>query len=79
MTVKGIDVSSYQSAAYSTKGLDFVFVKAAEGTSYINPRMTAQAAHARRNGLVVGFYDFLRPGDMAAQAAYFVDLGSAVS
>ncbi|WP_399088043.1 GH25 family lysozyme [Streptomyces sp. BBFR2] len=73
MTVKGIDVSSYQSATYSTKGLDFVFVKATEGTTYINPRMTAQAAHARRNGLVVGFYHFLRPGDMKAQARYFVE------
>ncbi|MFF0630395.1 GH25 family lysozyme [Streptomyces sp. NPDC004296] len=73
MTVRGIDVSSYQPSSYPTAGLDFVFVKATEGTSYINPRMTAQAAHARRNGLVVGFYHFLRPGDMKAQAAYFVE------
>ncbi|MFG2226940.1 GH25 family lysozyme [Streptomyces sp. NPDC048644] len=73
MTVRGVDVSSYQPSTYSTKGLDFVFAKATEGTSYINPRMTAQAAHARRNGLVVGFYHFLRPGDMAAQARYFVE------
>ncbi|MEU3187167.1 glycoside hydrolase family 25 protein [Streptomyces sp. NPDC006923] len=73
MTVKGIDVSSYQSSTYSTAGLDFVFVKATEGTSYINPRMTAQAARARAAGLVVGFYHFLRPGSMKAQAAYFVE------
>ncbi|MFJ1745812.1 glycoside hydrolase family 25 protein [Streptomyces sp. NPDC088116] len=73
MTVNGIDVSSYQSSDFSTSGLAFVFVKATEGTSYINPKMTAQAAHARDAGLVVGFYHFLRPGDMKAQARYFVE------
>ncbi|MFK0297339.1 GH25 family lysozyme, partial [Streptomyces sp. NPDC090442] len=59
MTVRGIDVSSYQPSTYNTNGRDFVFVKATEGTSYINPRQSAQAAQARRNGLVVGFYHFL--------------------
>ncbi|MEU7044923.1 peptidoglycan-binding protein [Streptomyces varsoviensis] len=78
MTVRGIDVSSYQSSTFSTSGLDFVFVKATEGTSYINPRMVAQAAHARQAGLVVGFYHFLRPGSMSAQAAYFVEKCSSI-
>ncbi|NGO67630.1 glycoside hydrolase family 25 protein [Streptomyces boncukensis] len=78
MAVRGIDVSSYQPSTYSTRGLDFVFVKATEGTTYTNPRMRAQAAHARRNGLVVGFYHFLRPGSMAAQARYFVQRASSV-
>ncbi|NGO69347.1 glycoside hydrolase family 25 protein [Streptomyces boncukensis] len=73
MSIKGYDVSSYQSSTYSTKDVDFVIVKATEGTSYINPKMTAQAAHARRHGLVVGFYHFLRPGDMRTQARYFVE------
>ncbi|MGW2257958.1 glycoside hydrolase family 25 protein [Streptomyces sp. NPDC001780] len=73
MTVKGIDVSSYQSSTYSTSGLSFVFVKATEGTSYINPKMVAQAARARSAGLVVGFYHFLRPGSMRDQARYFVE------
>ncbi|WP_329383319.1 glycoside hydrolase family 25 protein [Streptomyces sp. NBC_01716] len=73
MTVKGVDVASYQSSSFATKGLAFAIVKATEGTSYINPRMTAQAAHAREAGLVVGFYHFLRPGSVKAQAKYFVD------
>ncbi|MEV6423094.1 glycoside hydrolase family 25 protein [Streptomyces sp. NPDC051662] len=73
MTVKGIDVSSHQSSSYSTADLDFVFIKATEGTSYINPKMNAQAARARGAGLVTGFYHFLRPGDMKAQARYFVE------
>lgn len=73
MTVKGVDVSSYQSSSFSTKDLDFAIVKATEGTSYLNPRMKAQASHARDAGLVVGFYHFLRPGSMKDQAKYFVE------
>lgn len=73
MTVNGIDVSSYQAETFATTGLDFVFVKATEGTSYINPKMARQAATARTAGLVLGFYHFLQPGNAEAQAAYFVD------
>lgn len=71
--IKGIDVSSYQSETYSTTGNDFVIVKATEGTSYINPKQARQAATARTAGLVLGFYHFLHPGNITAQAAYFVD------
>lgn len=78
MTVKGIDVSSYQSSTYSTSGAAFVFVKATEGTTYTNPRMAAQAKRARDAGCVVGFYHFLRPGSMAAQAAYFVEQAASI-
>ncbi|MGW7514774.1 glycoside hydrolase family 25 protein [Streptomyces sp. NPDC054796] len=74
MTVRGIDVSSYQSTGYSTKDLDFVIVKATEGTSYINPKQVAQAKRAREAGLVVGFYHFLRGSSgMKEQARYFVE------
>ncbi|WP_085563029.1 GH25 family lysozyme [Streptomyces murinus] len=72
MTIQGIDVSSFQSATFDTSGLDFVFVKATEGTSYVNPLMAAQAAHARAAGCVVGFYHFLHPGSVQQQAEYFV-------
>lgn len=72
MTVKGIDVASYQSTVYDITGLSFVFVKATEGTRYVNPRHAAQVAHARAAGLVVGHYHFARPGDMAAQVRYFL-------
>lgn len=73
MTVKGQDWASYQSSTPSTSGLDFAFIKATEGTSYINPRMASQTKKARSGGLVVGFYHFLHPGNAKAQAAYFVD------
>ncbi|WP_030742042.1 glycoside hydrolase family 25 protein [Streptomyces sp. NRRL F-5135] len=73
MTVNGIDVSSFQNTNFSTSGLEFVFVKATEGTTFVNSKMTAQAAHARSAGVVVGFYHFMRPGDMKAQARHFVE------
>ncbi|MER6685517.1 glycoside hydrolase family 25 protein [Streptomyces olivaceoviridis] len=68
----GIDVSAYQSSSYATSGLSFVFIKATEGRSYVNPRLAAQTKHARDAGLVVGFYHFLWPGDLTAQAEYFL-------
>ncbi|MFI9648091.1 glycoside hydrolase family 25 protein [Streptomyces sp. NPDC052040] len=70
--LQGIDVSAYQSSAYDTSGLSFVFIKATEGHSYVNPKLTAQTKTARDAGCVVGFYHFLWPGDLAAQAQYFV-------
>ncbi|MFI9810361.1 glycoside hydrolase family 25 protein [Streptomyces sp. NPDC052301] len=68
----GIDVSAFQSSAYDTDGLSFAFIKATEGHSYVNPRLTAQTKRARDAGLVVGFYHFLWPGDLTTQAEYFV-------
>lgn len=68
----GIDVSSHQSS-FDTDGLAFVFIKATEGRSYINPKQSSQAARARKAGCVVGFYHFLWPGNIAAQAKYFVE------
>ncbi|MEV8530103.1 GH25 family lysozyme [Streptomyces sp. NPDC052000] len=70
--IKGIDVSSYQDSQYPTAGYDFVFVKATEGTSYINPKQDAQTMQARDHGLALGFYHFLHPGNIGAQAEYFV-------
>ncbi|RRQ77282.1 muramidase [Streptomyces griseofuscus] len=68
----GIDVSSFQSTSYDTDGLSFVFMKATEGRSYVNPRLTAQTKTGRDAGLVVGFYHFLWPGNLTAQADYFL-------
>ncbi|WP_447040118.1 glycoside hydrolase family 25 protein [Streptomyces sp. DSM 118878] len=69
--LRGIDVSSHQSS-FDTDGLSFVIIKATEGRSYVNPRMTSQVKRAREAGCVVGFYHFLWPGNITAQAEYFV-------
>lgn len=71
--IKGIDVSAYQGETFDMKGVNFVFVKATEGRSYVNEKQTAQAKHARDNHAVVGFYHFLWPGNIKAQAAFFVE------
>lgn len=71
--VAGIDVANYQSATYGTTGLDFVVVKATEGTGYKNPKHAAQVATARAHGLVVGHYHFARPGSMRDQWSYFLN------
>ncbi|MFC3587013.1 glycoside hydrolase family 25 protein [Streptantibioticus rubrisoli] len=71
--IAGVDVSSYQPTNYDTSGLSFVFVKATEGTGYVNPLQAGQAAHGRAAGLVVGFYHYLdSSASMWAQAEYFV-------
>lgn len=71
--IKGIDVSGWNAETYATSGTDFAFVKATEGTSYVNSKQGRQAATARTAGLALGFYHFLHPGSIKAQAAYFVD------
>lgn len=70
--INGIDVAIYQDATFATSGLDFVFIKATEGRTYVNPKMGRQAATARTAGLAVGFYHFLHPGNIQAQAEAFV-------
>ncbi|WP_432108962.1 glycoside hydrolase family 25 protein [Streptomyces sp. AA1529] len=70
--IKGIDVASYQPEDYSTRGIEFVFVKLTEGTSYTNPKWVEQRRTGRDAGLVTGFYHFVRPGSMKAQADYFL-------
>lgn len=71
--INGIDVSGYQRTSFVTSGLDFAWIKATEGTSYINPHQNGQAYTARHDGLVTGFYHFLVPGNFNQQADYFVN------
>lgn len=72
--ITGIDVSSYQSETYSLTGVDFVVVKATEGTTYTNPRHAAQVKRARDNGRVVGHYHYLTASaSMTAQMDHFLE------
>jgi hypothetical protein len=76
--IYGLDVAAFQSATVPSrtpsdnKPVDFCFIKATQGTSYINPRMAGQAASARAQGMVVGFYHFLEKGNVNAQIDYFL-------
>lgn len=71
--IRGIDVSAYQSATYSTDELDFVFTKITEGLSYINPRWAQQRDRAKKAGLVWGAYHYPHMAhDPHAEADYFL-------
>lgn len=82
--IYGLDVASFQSATVPSrtpsdnKPVDFCFIKATQGTSYVNPRMAAQAQSARDQGMVVGFYHFLEKGNVNAQIDYFVQNAASV-
>lgn len=68
----GQDWAGYQPAAPPTAGLSFVFVKATEGTGFVNSKHDTQVTTARTAGMVVGHYHFARPGRLATQLSYFL-------
>lgn len=76
--IYGLDIASFQSTTVPSrtpsdnKPVDFCLIKATQGTNYINPKMGAQAASARQQGMVVGFYHFLEKGNVNAQVDYFL-------
>lgn len=70
--INGVDVSAYQADRGWEGGIDFAFTKVTEGLTYVNPRWVAQRDTMREAGLVVGYYHFARPGDMVAQADFFL-------
>jgi GH25 family lysozyme M1 (1,4-beta-N-acetylmuramidase) len=78
---RGADFSSAQRLAqveHVAKGVAFAFVKATQGTGYVNPSFTAQVRMLRQCGVVVGVYHFLEHDvDGAAQFDHlFANVGS---
>ncbi|MDE5969037.1 MAG: hypothetical protein K2G64_08030 [Muribaculaceae bacterium] len=63
-TVKGIDVSAHQGEVdferVAADGVDFVILKATEGTDFKDSRFIDNYREARRAGLKVGAYHFFR-------------------
>ncbi|TQM84284.1 lysozyme [Saccharothrix saharensis] len=80
-TVPGMDVSSHQGDVdwphWWNQGMRFAYVKATEGTGYVNPKYGQQYDGSYQVGMVRGAYHFALPdrSDGAAQANYFVDHG----
>jgi GH25 family lysozyme M1 (1,4-beta-N-acetylmuramidase) len=79
--IGGIDLSSHDhehfSVLWSTEkaaGSQFVYVKATEGTTYVNPHFAADRAAARAAHQYFGAYVFARPdrGDPVGQAEHFL-------
>jgi GH25 family lysozyme M1 (1,4-beta-N-acetylmuramidase) len=78
----GIDVSAYDHGnggldwtSLKASGLSFTYIKATEGTDYLNPYYAGDLAAAKSAGLYAGAYAFGRPdlGNPVGQADYFVD------
>lgn len=75
---EGIDVSSWQQnidfAAVRNAGIEIVYMKSSEGSSYIDPYFETNYRNAKANGLKVGFYHYVtaRTTEQArAQATFF--------
>src|SRR5215469_16798003 len=81
----GTDVSGYQPqflnwTAIKSDGVSFAWVKATEGTGYVNPYFTSQLTGAASAGVYAGAYHFARPSyhpnitganSADSEAAYF--------
>jgi GH25 family lysozyme M1 (1,4-beta-N-acetylmuramidase) len=79
--VGGIDISSHDHQVFGVQwhvevaaGSQFVYVKATEGTTYVNPHFATDYATARAAHRYVGAYVFARPdrGDPIGQADHFL-------
>jgi GH25 family lysozyme M1 (1,4-beta-N-acetylmuramidase) len=77
----GIDVSHWQGAidwpTVHATGVSFAYIKASEGTTFVDDQYAAGRAQAAQAGIAVGAYHFARPsadpGDAIAQADHFLD------
>lgn len=73
--MNGYDISSYQ--AKLNAGIvpsDFVFIKATEGTKYINPTWEKQAGQVIQTNKLLGFYHFATTGNPIAEADFFISV-----
>lgn len=80
-TVYGFDISHYQSsvdfdAAYNDGGLRFVYIKATEGTNYLDPAFSDHYEGATNAGFIRGGYHFAHGDESATdQADLFIENG----
>lgn len=71
--LRGTDISAYQDSTVPAG--DFVIIKATQGTGYVNSKLGAQLADARKKRMLVGVYHFPEFGnDPLADAAHFCDV-----
>lgn len=77
---QGIDVSRYQGnidwAKVKASGMTFVFIKATEGRTYIDPNFQKNVAGALAAGMMVGTYHFFRGTTVEiakAEAAHYAN------
>src|SRR6185437_5201550 len=80
--VGGLDISHHDHRYFAphwrtevAAGSQFVYIKATEGSTYVNPNFTSDYTAARAAGRYVGAYVFARPdlGRPVEQAEYFLN------
>ena len=78
LVYEGIDVSNWQRyinySQVKASGIEVVYIKASEGTTYKDPYFETNYQNAKANGLKVGFYHFLTARNTQqarAQAQFF--------
>ena len=76
--VRGVDLSSYQGdvdwEVLSKQDISFAFIKATEGSSYIDPKYKENIENALKTNLRVGVYHFFSfESSGAQQAEHFID------
>lgn len=61
----GVDVSVYQGRIdwrrVKQAGVSFAFIKATEGSTFLDDRLVENRRNARANGIACGYYHFFRP------------------
>lgn len=79
MRVDGVDISHHQDgtinyAAAKTAGVKWMYHKATEGASYVDPNYTRRREEARKAGIPFGAYHFARAavGDAESEARAFL-------
>lgn len=76
--VRGVDVSSYQGdidwQLLSSQNIDFAFIKATEGSTFVDPCFTYNFSEAQKCGISVGAYHFFSNSSKGlSQAENFID------
>ena len=78
---EGIDVSAWQRSIdfkqVKDEGIEIVYIKASEGTSYVDPYLENNYKNAKANNLKIGFYHFLTATTISqaeAEANFFASV-----
>ena len=75
-TIKGVDVSHSNGKVdwmeAKSEGIQFVFVKATEGTTFVDPNFHTNWAGLKAAGIVRGAYHYFHPNMSASDQAQFV-------
>jgi GH25 family lysozyme M1 (1,4-beta-N-acetylmuramidase) len=73
MSLKGIDVSNWQSGInVAAVPCDFVIIKATQGVKYVNPDCDRVYQVAKRAGKLLGVYHYFSGNDPVKEADFFV-------